>query len=109
MITEKKIKGVKFNINDFIRVKLTEEGLSKLSFYYHEKVSFLSYNDTNELIKGFLQEDGFYKFQLHVFMNIFGNFVYNGASLLFERNEIIFELNNFKEIGIRFDRVKEEK
>lgn len=78
------------NINDEIKVKLTEYGNSIL-----EK----DITDTAGMLKGFsypeyfpyhTDKDGYIEFKLWDFMRIFGSHFYNGCSQIIEHNEIIF-------------------
>lgn len=82
-----------YNINNMIKVKLTEHGkvilgqeeahitnmLKNLNFSYADNYS--SYPE---------DEDGYTEFQLWDFMNIFGSHFYMGGSQIIKNNEIIF-------------------
>lgn len=79
-----------YNINDKIKVKLTEYGNSIL-----EK----DVADTLGRLKGFnypgyfpyhTDKDGYIEFQLWDFMRIFGSHFYMGCKQIIEHNEIIF-------------------
>lgn len=65
------MKEIKINVNDFVKVKLREPGFEILKIYYGGEIP-----DFFE--KDYGLGDGFYKFQLHTLMNIFGDVMYNG-------------------------------
>lgn len=78
------------NINDEIKVKLTEYGNSILK---------KDVTDTLGMLKGFhisnyspyhTDEDGYTIFQLWDFMRIFGSHFWNGCHQIIEHNAIIF-------------------
>lgn len=73
---------IKFNINDYVKVRLTERGREMLKEYWGGKVPdwFEDYSEGNE----------YYRFQLHEFANIFGKELYNGNSNLPFETEIYF-------------------
>lgn len=67
----------KFNLNDYVKVKLTPCGVN---IYYHQ------YDDTNEYILSHggeplerrmprIDKDGFTEFQLWEFIRLFGNYI----------------------------------
>ncbi|WP_372011406.1 hypothetical protein NBRC13296_12670 [Paenibacillus chitinolyticus] len=70
---------LKFNINIPVHVKLTEHGQNILNDYY----TGYGYLKVPEL-------DGYYKFQMHELMNIFGRHHNMGFDVPFENNEIVF-------------------
>ncbi|WP_321388692.1 hypothetical protein [uncultured Enterococcus sp.] len=72
----------KFNINQFVKVKLTETGIK----IYQEK--FLKYGGkAPELI---IDDNGFSKFQMHDLMNTFGEYLFMGnIDMPFETNILI--------------------
>lgn len=83
----------KFNVNHYVKVKLTEYGIAILK-QQHEEL-----NDEMEMtgVKGFgnfkvdIDEDGYTKFQLHSLMNKFGHLTTNGQKIPFETEIIITE------------------
>lgn len=82
----------KFNINDFIKVKLTEYGKKIYEHRYDEmirKYPHLRSILSNPELK--VDKDGYSEFQLHEFMDCFGSYMYNGAPQIIENNEIYFE------------------
>lgn len=75
-----------FNINDYVKVKLTEKGQY---IYYHQ------FDDMNEVIQqidGSLisppelkyDDDGYVELQMWHLMEIFGRYLYNGCDIPFE-------------------------
>lgn len=80
---------IKFNMNDHVKVKLTELGIDILK-NRHEKVKEI-FPSLDEF-KLNLDEDGYYKTQLHDLFNTFGNYFYMGAiGLPFETNIILLK------------------
>ena len=89
----------KFNINDFIKVKLTSFGKD---VYYHQ---YDDWNKKYNLVVPItpmelkVDEDGFTEFQLWDFMNIFGKYFFNGSvEQIMERNNIYFDDTYLKEV-----------
>lgn len=80
-----------YNINDRIKVKLTEQGKVILG---HELVDSMSMLVTLKFFEDYApypeDEDGYITFQLWDFMRIFGSHFYMGGPLIIENNEIIF-------------------
>lgn len=77
----------KFNINDFIKVKLTDLGTDIFYHQYDELNKFYG----REMIKPHypnVDKEGFTEFQLHEFMNLFGKYMVNGFDLVIENNSI---------------------
>ena len=68
----------KFNLNDIVRVKLTEKG----RHIYKE-----FYKDHPSLIK--IDNDNCIETELWSIMQIFGGHLYMGSKPLFDKNEII--------------------
>lgn len=70
---------IKININDYIKVKLTEYGKSVYNDY------FKKYNiDIN--VENKLDKDGYLTDQIHSIVNIFGKYLVMGTPLVFETN-----------------------
>ena len=70
-----------FNINDEIKVKLTEKGIKVLNAYYinaYQRKYFYCPD-----------ENGYYRLQLWVFMNIFGPYMHIGNNDMFEDMNIL--------------------
>ena len=83
--------GMKFNINDFIKVKLTEHGKSILDKYVSEQLEKVSYLHLPRDYTPYPTDcTGYIKFTLWEFMNIFGSYFWNGSIPVIEHNEIIF-------------------
>lgn len=79
------------NINDRIKVKLTEHGKSILNNYDNYNLSEVEYlNLPVSYSPHPADADGYYEFTLWEFMSIFGAHFYNGGPQLLEDNEIIF-------------------
>lgn len=83
-----------FNINDYVKVKLTEKG--KYIYYHH-------FDDMNALILKTggkplnpieleYDDEGYTKFQMWHLMEIFGKHLFNGYDVPFETT-IKFEVN----------------
>ena len=62
---------MKFNVNNYVRVKLTEVGKNILEA---EEIKYLP------------DEEGFVRFQMWELMQIFGNHMWNGCDIPFETN-----------------------
>ena len=67
-----------FNINSYVRVKLTDEGHTVLKAFYGQ------FNQDYKKILTF--EDGWYIFQLWMLMSIFGDKLCNGCNNMFDTN-----------------------
>ena len=92
-----------FNINNIIKVKLTDRGKD---IYYHQHDELNKYYG-KEIIKPRypdVDEDGFTRFQLWHFMEIYGPHTHIGMDNFIENNDIyIFE----KDLKVRvYDDVK---
>jgi len=70
---------VQLNINDYVKVKLTEGGYEVFNDYYNN----LNLDPDDYL---FIDDDGWLKIQLWTMMNIFGSSCYTGCFQLFEGN-----------------------
>ena len=82
---------VRFNINDEIKVKLTDKGRELLAKKIAEGNSIAKL--PADFIPSCYQEDneGYIHPQLWEFMAIFGTHFFNGGPCYIENNEIIFE------------------
>jgi hypothetical protein len=84
---------MKFNINDSVRVKLTDHGRD---IWYHRNDELnKKFNLHPPLSSGYpLEVDGWFEEQLWVIMNVFGPHLYNGCKQVFEKNvmEILEEI-----------------
>lgn len=61
----------KFNANYDVYVKLKDNGIKHYIKEYNENMPIEYQKSFNE-VKKFANEDGYHKFQLHFFMDIFG-------------------------------------
>lgn len=90
------------NINDMIKVKLTEQGKSILHNYDDNNLSQVEYlNLPVSYAPHPADADGYYEFTLWEFMSIFGSSFYNGGPQLVEDNEIIFLPKLSQEYALR--------
>lgn len=86
---------IKFNVNNYVKVKLTELGKN----IYQQRMKELNnmsirwHFDTEPK----LDEEGYYKAQLHEIMNMFGSYCQNGFDIPFETNIILLSQNNQNE------------
>ncbi len=78
------------NINDKIKVRLTEYGNSILEKDVTDTVGMFKNFSYPEYSPYHTDEDGYIEFTLWEFMQIFGKYFYNGCSQIIEHNEIIF-------------------
>ena len=86
LIMHRKKSGMKkLNINEFIKVKLTERGKD---IFYHQ------YDGLNSR----LGENGFTEFQLHEFMNLYGRYMINGLPSVIEDNHIYIYEKDLREV-----------
>lgn len=80
-----------YNINDKIKVKLTEHGKTILRNEVADTMRKLqNLNLPDDYFPYPEDEDGYTEFQLWDFMNIFGSHFYMGGSQIIKNNEIIF-------------------
>lgn len=82
---------MKFNINEFVKVELTEKGEEVLRQHYLELIKDVT-NALNGITPMTLEDltdtDEYYKFQLWELMNIFGKHLFMGGGQMFVNNEI---------------------
>lgn len=69
-----------FNINEYIYVKLTDRGKNILNNYYAD----FDWKPTPN-------EEGYYKFQMWQFMNLFGNHFSMGTDNITINNNVYFK------------------
>lgn len=70
-----------FNINSFVKVKLTEEGIRILEYQYNERLKEMSpqiRKTMGHFKKPRVDKKGYSEFQLWELMHHFGNYMYNG-------------------------------
>lgn len=82
-----------YNINRMIKVKLTEHGkaiLDQEEARITNMLKNLNFSDADNYSSYPEDEDGYIKFQLWAFMNIFGSHFYLGYPQVIKNNEIIF-------------------
>lgn len=84
---------VKVNINDFIKVKLTDHGKDIYEHHNDHLIETVKNDCIKEILKPIplsYNDEGYTYFQLWDFMNIFGKHMFNGAEPVIENNSIIF-------------------
>ena len=84
---------MKYNINDYIKVKLNDVGKEIFYHRYDALNSYYKNHGMEDIIKPRYPEediDGYTKFQIWEFMKLYGEYVVMGRNLLFE-TEIIIE------------------
>ena len=79
-----------YNINDRIKVKLTEYGNSILKADTTATLDMLKNFNYPEYSPYHTDKDGYIEFQLWDFMRIFGSHFWNGCPQIIENNEVIF-------------------
>lgn len=77
------------NINDYIKVKLTDKGKDIYYDYYVNYYQEEDYIYKNTACEAKVDINGYTKMQLHEFMQIFGNRIPFGYNDIFENNNII--------------------
>lgn len=80
----------RYNINDRIKVKLTEHGKAILRRDVIDTMSALKNLRADSYSFYLEDEEGYIEFQLWDFMRIFGSYFWNGCPQIIEKNEIIF-------------------
>ncbi len=81
---------VKINLNDKIKVKLTEYGQQ----IYYQKLEDLNKTAGRKIVKPSFREkdaDGYSEFQMHDFMNIYGEYMHCCAPNVIDPIKIICE------------------
>ena len=81
------------NINDKIKVKLTEHGRSILEKDVTDTLGRLKGFNISDYSPYHTDDEGYTEFQLWDFMRIFGPHFWNGCPQILEHNEIIFIKN----------------
>lgn len=84
----------KYNINNYVKVKLTDLGKKILKNYYKQLKDL--YPNLNCTFKYEEDNEGYIEIQLWQFMKIFGPYFNNGAPLVIESNTINFIEENFE-------------
>lgn len=71
------------NLNDHVKVKLTDFGRGVLKDLYVTKLGIVDYEIKED-------EEGYYHTQVHLLMNIFGEHLHQGGKLPFEMNICVY-------------------
>lgn len=83
--------NISININNKIKVKLTDFGKSILDKEVNKLKQISGAPDNYTPYK--TDNNGYIEFQLWQFMNIFGSSLYNGAIQVIENNEMLVEVD----------------
>ena len=88
----------RFNVNDRIKVKLTDRGRQILNEHITEcdRLCCLSEHYIPDCYRE--DEDGYIHPQMWHFISIFGKYFANGAPLVIERNGIVINEEDLKEV-----------
>ena len=79
-------KFVKTNLNLYIKVKLNDYGRQIHDDYWRDIC-----RDANVLYELEVDEEGYTSFQIHKFMNLFGEYAHLGAKPFLETNDVLIE------------------
>jgi hypothetical protein len=81
----------KVNINEYVKVKLTDKGIKILRDQYEELNQMIQTNGGKDLgdFRLNVDEEGYTKMQMHEFMTTFAPHMHMGLDLPFEANIII--------------------
>lgn len=84
-------KEIKFNVNDYVHIKLTPLG-KKVYLGHYNEYRELSYQPLMKRMPKYTKSEkkGYHKFQLWEIMQIFGEIIYNGCKMPF-KTEIILQ------------------
>lgn len=87
-----------FNMNSIIRVKINDFGRQTLAAYYDYAIckNWMSDEDYQKLMKP--KEDGFYHFQMHQFIKIFGDKISIGSLPAIEGCRIYLEEKDLEKV-----------
>ena len=78
---------VKTNVNNYVKVKLNDVGLTELERQHNELKEIVP--TLGEFKNPKVDEDGYSEFQIHCFMNLFGHIMIMGMACPFEAGNII--------------------
>jgi len=78
----------KFNINDYVKVKLNEIGITELK-RQHKKLKKMGFE--GDFLVPEVDENGYTKYQLHYLMHLFGHLTSIGFGCPFE-TEILIDI-----------------
>lgn len=81
---------VSMNINDIIKVKLTDKGKEIIQKDYARLISLYPTLDIKPCYVE--DEDGYIEFQMWDFMRLYGSHFYVGCPQLIVQNEIVYEV-----------------
>lgn len=84
---------IKFNINDKVKVKLTDFGRSEYKKILDERRKNAPH-EYNDLFKMPIEKDGYSEWQLWILMANFGHLFFNGCEIPFEDNIIKLDIDN---------------
>lgn len=95
------MKEFSFNINEIIKVRLTDIGKDILHKHFSELHKYCASIEPDEYILHQYSEDdkGYICFQLWDFMYIFGSYFMLGTPLIIQGNDIIFSEKDLHEVN----------
>ena len=79
----------KFNINDYVKVRITERGKTILQEQLAQRVRNWSCENRCPYLSRGGDANGYIKFQMWELMHIFGNDLYNGCQIPFDTTVLI--------------------
>jgi len=82
-------KEIKFNINHYVKAKITEYGYSVWVDNYNKYSSKPLNTESIIKLRNRADKDGYTSFQMHDFMNLFGEKTSMGSKMCFDTNIII--------------------
>ena len=89
---------VNFNINSYVKVKLTESGINILRMQYEElAIGAISGIDFEASLASKIDKDGYYKRQMHSLMLDFGQYMLVGSAIPFETDIILTDCEEVKQ------------
>jgi hypothetical protein len=83
---------IKINLNDHVYVKLKDEAILKWVDHYNQEWLPKKHHVSFTELRARRDKDGFHKFQLWHFINIFSSQIEFGRPSTFESNNIYFDL-----------------
>lgn len=82
-------KEIKFNLNDTVKVKLTEHGIAIMK--HQHKALQDAYPAYKAEFNSPVDEDGYARFQFHSFIQTFGAYTYLGCEMPFDTEAILIK------------------
>jgi hypothetical protein len=82
-------KEIKFNVNHYIKAKITEYGYSVWVDNYNKYSSKPLNTESIIKLRNRADKDGYTSFQMHDFMSLFGEKTSMGGKMCFDTNIII--------------------